>query len=216
MSTQQPSPEMPAQLAALRNLGGASAGAMFTAVWQEYAAVKASHQGDRSQVVSDLIGRLHASELITTADVKQLRYVADGVFAKTRGDLSAAALSGRIRSTHDAVAADTNSSQVAVAVLSVLAESNAMATQAQPTAAAPAGPGPQGDEPEFVPNLDPSSITLLSSNVPTMVADEGIILEGAMLGAGAGGLLGGPVGGVLGGLLGTIIGGFIAVIDAIT
>lgn len=216
MSTQQQSPDLPAQLAALRDFDGTSAGSVFSAVWQEYAAVKADNQGDRQQVVTDLIARLQSTDLITTTDAEQLSYVSDSVFAKTRGELSGAALSDRIRSTHDATAADPNSSQVAVAVLSVLAESNAMSAQGQPADPAPGIAATQDNGTEFVPDIDPSSIALVSSSVPTMVADEEIILEAALFGAGAGAFFGGPVGGVVGGVLGTIIGGFVAVIDAIT
>jgi hypothetical protein len=184
---------------ALRGLDAASAGDLLASAWQQYADVRALHQGDRQQQVHDLITRLHSANLITVSDVDTLRSVSDDVFAKTRGELSAPALSERISSANGAAAADPSSSQVTLAVLSVVAKA---------TTAAP----PEGT----VPAADPGGTTPLSSSVPSMQADEGIILEGAMLGAGVGGLLGGPIGGVVGGVLGSIIGGFIAVIDAIT
>jgi hypothetical protein len=190
-------PAVPDPTEALRGLDAASAGDLLAAAWQQYADVRAAHQGDRQQEVNDLIARLHAADLITVTDVDTLRYVSDGVFAKTRGVLSAPALGERIRSVNIAAAADPSSSQVTLAVLAVVAKAT---TPPEPTA----------------PNADPGGTAPLSSSVPTMVADEGIILEGAMLGAGVGGFLGGPLGGLVGGVLGTIIGSFIAVIDAIT
>lgn len=103
-----------------------------------------------------------------------------------------------------------------MAVLGILTESNAMSAQARTADVASVSPVARGNGTEFVPEVDPGSIALFSSSVPTMVADEEIILEAALFGAGAGAFFGGPVGGVVGGVLGTIIGGFIAVIDAIT
>lgn len=201
-------------------LGGVSSGDFFGAILQELGTLKLQSGGDREKVVQVLIARLHDQGLITPHDVERLQALSTVVFAKTRGELGAAEFAGRVRSAHRATLTDSDSSEVARSIMSVLSEVSVSSAlgEVNPREAQPGmPPAAEGQAPNSDPLAGEGATSSLpaSDDAPTMIVDEGIILEGAMLGAGIGGLLGGPVGGVVGGTLGTIVGGFVAVFEAI-
>ena len=164
---------------------GPSAGEFFAAKLPELVALRLQSGGDRQQFIKALMLSLQKDGLITFQDVEQLEKVSDIVFAKVRGEFGVNEYAIKIRTMNRDMVREKNPSQIALSIMSILAEASVAAVLRESAGIKEWQPleqeqGPLTQESRPLPNFDTGSLPMKSADghIPSMELDEGIILEG--------------------------------------
>jgi uncharacterized membrane protein len=178
------------QLAPNAKMAGSSAGELYGAILQELQTMRKQSGGDPVQVTKSLLLRLQTNELVTSREHEQLGKVADLLFAQARGEIGAAEVAVQVRSLYQAMLADKSSSQTALSIMSIVADSSV--TSVLRSVALPK----EGEQP-----AQDGGVLFASEEVTTA-----LIFGGAIAGAIAGDIIGGPLGGAVGAIVGGLAG----------